>query len=65
MLTAGSVLDLPLCYLYCLWYPVQKRLPWEGEIFTQTGEIYGKLIVILLTYINRQRDRHGRLILQL
>ena len=35
MLTAGSALDLPLCYLWYLWCPVQKRLPWEGEIFKE------------------------------
>ena len=58
MLTAGSVLDLPLCYLYHLSCPVQKRLSWEGEIFNSDWRNLWK-IVIFLTYINRQRTGMG------
>ena len=56
MLTLGFVLDLTFSYLYYLWFPETKKLPWELRFLTQAREIYGKSITILFRYKINQRQ---------
>ena len=56
MLTLGFVLDLTFSYLYYLWFPETKKLPWELRFLTQAREIYGKSITILFKYKINQTE---------
>ena len=48
-------MDLIFSYLYYLWCPETKKLPWELRFLTQAREIYGKSITILFRYKINQR----------
>ena len=56
MLTLGFILDLTFSYLYYLWFPETKKLPWELRFLTQAREIYGKSITILFKYKINQTE---------